>query len=73
VLKVISNNNVKINKESAIQIALNKVPGKAIKEKMKFKNGKLLYEIDIETQSGEYEVHIDAATGEILKLKKEIE
>ncbi|NLM11916.1 MAG: hypothetical protein GX213_14330 [Clostridiaceae bacterium] len=31
----------------------------------------LVYEIDIRTQSGVYEVHVNAATGQILKVERE--
>lgn len=66
------NDRAKLNKKSATRIALEQVPGHAIKDKMKFKNGRYLYEIEIENESGEYEIHVDATTGEILKVKKEI-
>lgn len=61
----------RINSEAAIQIALQLVPGQVIKVELDYENGILVYEIDIRTQSGIYEVHVNATTGQILKVEKE--
>lgn len=56
----------RINSEAAIQIALQRVPGQVIKVELDNENGILVYEIDIRTPSGVYEVHVNAVTGQIL-------
>jgi|LFRM01.1.fsa_nt_gb uncharacterized membrane protein YkoI len=61
----------RINSETAIQIALQQVPGQVIKVELDDENGFLVYEIDIRTQTGVYEVHVNAATGQILKIERE--
>lgn len=61
----------RINSEAAIQIALQRVPGQVIKVELDFENGRLVYEIDIRTTAGIYEVHVDAVTGRILKVERD--
>jgi uncharacterized membrane protein YkoI len=61
----------RINSETAIQIALQQVPGQVIKVELDYDNGILVYEIDIRTQSGVYEVQVAAANGQILKVERE--
>lgn len=61
----------RINSEAAIQIALQRVPGQVIKVELDHEDGILIYEIDIRTQTGVYEVHVHAATGQILKVERE--
>lgn len=61
----------RINSEAAIQIALQRVPGQVIKVELDNDNGILVYEIDIRTTSGVYEVYVHAITGQILKVEKE--
>ncbi|NLZ48542.1 MAG: PepSY domain-containing protein [Clostridiales bacterium] len=61
----------RINSETAVQIALQRVPGQVIKIELDFENGILVYEIDIRTQSGVYEVHVDAVSGQVLKVERE--
>lgn len=63
--------NYRINSEAAIQIALQQVPGQVIKVELDYENGILVYDIDIRTQSGVYEVHVNAATGQVLKVEME--
>ncbi len=63
--------NYRINSEAAIQIALQQVPGQVIKVELDYEYGMLVYEIDIRTQSGVYEVHVNANTGQILKIEME--
>jgi uncharacterized membrane protein YkoI len=58
----------RINSEAAIQIALQRVPGQVIKVELDYENGILIYEIDILTASGVYEVYVHAITGQILKV-----
>lgn len=61
----------RINSEAAIQIALRRVPGQVIKVELDYEDGILVYEIDIRTTSGVYEVHVDAITGQILKVERD--
>ncbi|MGI5998314.1 MAG: PepSY domain-containing protein [Lutispora sp.] len=61
----------RISSEVAIQIALRRVPGRVIKVELDYENGRLVYEIDIRTQTGIYEVHVDAITGRVLKVERE--
>lgn len=61
----------RINSEAAIQIALQRVPGQVIKVELDDENGILVYEIDIRTPTGIYEVHVNAVNGQILKVERE--
>ncbi|NLM35122.1 MAG: peptidase [Clostridiales bacterium] len=61
----------RINSETAVQIALQRVPGQVIKIELDYENGILVYEIDIRTQTGVYEVHVDAIAGQVLKVERE--
>jgi uncharacterized membrane protein YkoI len=60
--------------DSAIKIALDRVPGGTITEaELEEEDGRLIYsfEIKVAGKSGEDEVHVDAATGEVLKVEHE--
>lgn len=61
----------RINSEAAIQIALQRVPGRVVKVELDYEDGRLVYEVDIHNPSGLYEVHVDAVTGRILKVERE--
>jgi uncharacterized membrane protein YkoI len=61
----------RIDSEAAIQIALMRVPGQVVKVELDYDNGILVYEIDILTASGVYEVYVHAITGQILKVERE--
>jgi uncharacterized membrane protein YkoI len=61
----------RISSEAAVQIALQQVPGQVIRVEFDYENGILVYEILIRTLSGLYEVHVNAATGQILKVEGE--
>ena len=63
----------RINSEAAIQIALQRVPGQVIKVELDYENGILIYEIDILTVSGVYEVYVHAITGQILKVENDFD
>lgn len=62
-------NNGLITLEEAIQIALQEVPGRVIKAELERKNGRLIYEIDIVTEYGDYEVRVDAYTGDVIRVE----
>ncbi len=61
----------RINAETAIQIAVRQVPGQVVKVELDYEHGLLLYEVYIRTIYGLYEVHVDAGTGQILKIESE--
>jgi len=61
----------RINSETAIQIALRHVPGQVIKVELDDENGILVYEVDIRTPTGVYEVHVNAETGQVLRIERE--
>lgn len=60
----------RINRETAIQIALQQVPGQVINVELYYDYGTLIYEINIRTTSGVYEVYIDAFTGQIYEIER---
>jgi uncharacterized membrane protein YkoI len=61
----------KISMKQARSIALKKVSGKIKSSELEREDGKLLYTFDIKTGKGITEVHVDAITGEILKVEQE--
>lgn len=63
----------RINSEAAIQIALQRVPGQVVKVELDYDNGILVYEVDIRTALGVYEVNVHAVTGQILKVEKDMD
>ncbi|GAA0122679.1 MAG: PepSY domain-containing protein [Clostridium argentinense] len=63
----------RINTEAAIQAALREVPGQVIKVELDIEYGILVYEVTIRTQTGIYEVKIDADTGKVLEIESEFD
>jgi len=61
----------RINVEAAIMIALQRIPGQVMKVEFDYENGFLVYEIVIRNPSGVYEVHVNAASGQIIKVEIE--
>lgn len=60
----------KISYERAKEIALAKVGGGTVKEiELDRENGRLVYDAEVKYNGMEYEIEIDAATGEIFKYK----
>jgi uncharacterized membrane protein YkoI len=60
--------------DSAIKIALARVPGGTITEaELEEEDGRLIYsfEIKVAGKTGEDEVHVDATTGAVLKVEHE--
>lgn len=60
--------------DSAIKIALARVPGGTISDaELEEEDGRLIYsfEIKVAGKSGEEEVHIDATTGDVVKQEHE--
>lgn len=61
--------NSQITPQEAVQIALRQVPGQVVDVELDTKSGgRLVYEIEIRTDIGVYEVKINAVTGEIIKV-----
>ena len=67
-------NAAKISESEAEKIALEKYNGKIVDREYSMENGKPAYEFDIYvTNKGhEYEVEVDAVTGEILEVEMEL-
>lgn len=55
----------------AIAIAMNKQSGHIEEAELDEDDGRLLYEIEIETANGEVEIDIDAVSGKILKVERD--
>lgn len=62
-------NNGLISLEEAVRIALEEVPGRAVKAELETKNGLLIYEVDIVSSYGDYEVRIDASSGNVIRVE----
>jgi uncharacterized membrane protein YkoI len=63
-----------LSPDSAIKIALARVPGGTITEaELEEEDNRLIYsfEIKVAGKSGEDEVHVDATTGDVLKVEHE--
>ena len=63
-----------LSPDSAIKIALARVPGGTItKGELEEEDGRLIYSFDIKVsgRSGEEEVHVDARTGDVVKQQHE--
>lgn len=52
--------------------ALEAVKGKVVEIEKEKEGTKIYYEVEIETKDAEYELKIDALTGDVLKNKKEL-
>lgn len=61
----------RIDSETAVQIALNQVPGQVVKVELDYEDDLLVYEVYIRTAYGLYEVKIDANTGRVIKVERE--
>jgi uncharacterized membrane protein YkoI len=55
----------------AMKIATDKVNGKITKMEREYEQGRLIYKFDIQTDSGEADVRVDAVSGEITQAKYE--
>lgn len=60
-----------ISMNEAIAIAMNKQSGHIEEAELDEDDGRLLYEIEIETANGEVEIDIDAVSGKILKVERD--
>ena len=57
--------------EEAIKLALDEVTGNIIEIELDEENHKMIYDLEIEEGSREYNVHVDAMTGSILLVSTE--
>ncbi|MGD6801987.1 PepSY domain-containing protein [Rossellomorea vietnamensis] len=60
-----------IKEAEASEIALAEVPGEITETEIEEDDGKIIYEFEIETDSGEKEVEVDGMSGEVLEVEKE--
>ena len=62
----------RLSMEQAMEIARARVPGEVVEAELEFKDSGLIFEINIRTNEGmKYEVHVDAVSGQILKVKQD--
>lgn len=62
--------SAQITMDKAIEIAVKKVPGKAVEAEIEKEGGRAVYEIEIiDTSNSKRKVHVDARTGDVVKLK----
>ncbi|MBA4535572.1 PepSY domain-containing protein [Bacillus aquiflavi] len=64
-------NEATITEEEAVQIAINRVDGTVKEVEFKYKNDVLVYKVEIERQSEEHKLYIDAQSGEIVAYKRD--
>jgi uncharacterized membrane protein YkoI len=63
-------NMAQISLVKAVEIALQKVPGKAYEAEIEKEDGRPAYEVKIiDTKNEKRTVHVDARTGDVLKAK----
>ncbi|MGE5329446.1 MAG: PepSY domain-containing protein [Deltaproteobacteria bacterium] len=62
-----------ISSQTAVQIALQHVPGHVVKVELDTEDGRLIYEVHIRTPYAIYEVEIDANSGAVLKIDSDID
>jgi uncharacterized membrane protein YkoI len=60
----------RISLQEAAQIALQALPGQLLRVELDTENGRLVYEVDIRTNYGIYEIVIDAYTGSIIDMDR---
>ncbi|MGD9682547.1 MAG: PepSY domain-containing protein [Candidatus Obscuribacterales bacterium] len=62
----------KVNMEKAEDIALKSVPGRTRRIELEWEDGRLQYEIEICQNHKKMEVTVDAATGAVIDIDREI-
>ncbi|MEH7123603.1 PepSY domain-containing protein [Bacillus sp. JJ1773] len=68
------NTNEKIiTHEEAIKIALTKAEGYVESVELENKSGKRYFEVEIENKDKEFEIRIDAITGDVLSVKEDLD
>jgi uncharacterized membrane protein YkoI len=62
--------DAKVTIDQAIKTALEKTPGTAVEAELEKKHGKTVWEVEVVGADGKtMEVHIDAATGEVIDVE----
>lgn len=61
----------KLTNEEARELALKEYPGFVTQFELDYDNGRFVYEMDIKGDNVEYELEMDAETGEVIKLEEE--
>lgn len=64
-----SSDTAYISLEQAVAIATNKTPGRVVETEREWDDGRLYYEIEIDTNQGEAEIEVDARTGDIMSVE----
>jgi uncharacterized membrane protein YkoI len=64
---------VPITSNEAKNVALKHVRGKIVNIGLEHEDGKLVYDVDMRTNLAPIEVIIDAKSGKVMEIKKEIE
>ena len=57
--------------DQAAAIALEAQPGTVYEVELETEDGRSVFEVELMAEAGEYEVTIDAMTGEVLEVEKE--
>jgi len=60
-------NRAEVSLNNAVNTALGQVPGKAVKAEFENRHGQGLWEIEIMTRKGVFDVEVDANNGSVLK------
>jgi uncharacterized membrane protein YkoI len=58
-----------ISMETAVEIALRRVPGQVERVELDTEDGILVYEVGVRTPYGLYEVDVNAHTGDVVKVE----
>ncbi|WP_283152752.1 PepSY domain-containing protein [Guptibacillus hwajinpoensis] len=61
----------KISEAEAEKIALEEVSGDVIEKEVEKEDGKIVYEFDIKTDTGEKEVEIDGMSGDVIQVEED--
>ncbi|MFS8578904.1 MAG: PepSY domain-containing protein, partial [Novibacillus thermophilus] len=65
-----SSDNSQLTTKEIREIVQDKYPGEVEKIELERENGKLVYEAELKGPKGEYEVTLDAFTGDVVNLKE---
>ncbi|OYD06094.1 PepSY domain-containing protein [Paludifilum halophilum] len=66
-----SGNEKEIATEKAVQIAQDRYPGEVTEVELDDDEGRAVYDMDLETEKGTYDLKMDAVNGDILSIKQE--
>jgi uncharacterized membrane protein YkoI len=57
-----------ISQQTAVNVALNEIPGTPVKVVLENENGNVVYSVEILTSSGNMDVKVDAGNGQVLGI-----